>query len=362
MSTFDDIARRLADPLAIAEAEHARGRRVIGYLSDDVPVELIFAADAVPVRLQPSADAVTPLANRYLESSFGPAYRSYLEQWLRGELDFLEAVIFPRSNDSAQRLYYYLCELQRRGVCKGPQPLIYDVARIPRHTSRDHTIAATQSLASTLGVALDNLDAATQRVRQRSALARQLAGLRVGTPTLAGGDVLQAWRALQLDWTEQFEHTVREWTLTVPRQTFTKRFIIAGSTPPDDRLHRAIELGQGTVVDEFFDGSIAQCLARWADSHASVEAIADRYRNARATAASWLDSPDVLVDRARAAQAQGVVLWLIEEDEGIVWEVPRQTERLRAAGIDVLALTRQSWNADSSVLRRICEFAQRGVA
>ena len=116
------------------------------------------------------------------------------------------------------------------------------------------------------------------------------------------------------------------------------------------------------VVDEFFDGSIAQCLARWADSHASVEAIADRYRNARATAASWLDSPDVLVDRARAAQAQGVVLWLIEEDEGIVWEVPRQIERLRAAGIDVLALTRQSWNADSSVLRRICEFAQRGVA
>ena len=42
--------------------------------------------------------------------------RSIAEQWLTGELDFLDAVVFPRSDDSAQRLYYYLCELQRRGA------------------------------------------------------------------------------------------------------------------------------------------------------------------------------------------------------------------------------------------------------
>ncbi|HVF17281.1 MAG TPA: 2-hydroxyacyl-CoA dehydratase family protein, partial [Steroidobacteraceae bacterium] len=140
--------------------------------------------------------------------------------------------------------------------------------------------------------------------------------------------------------------------------SFTKRFVTAGSTPPDERLHRAIELGGGNVVDEFFDGSIAQCASRWSASGPSIEAIADAYRSARATAAAWLDSPAVLADRVRAAQAQGVVLWLIEEDEGIVWEVPRQIERLRAAGIDALALTRQSWDADASVLTRISEFAQ----
>jgi benzoyl-CoA reductase/2-hydroxyglutaryl-CoA dehydratase subunit BcrC/BadD/HgdB len=362
MSALDDYTPgRLLNPLAAARAQHARGRRVIGYLSDDVPVELILAGDALPVRLEAAMGLSTPLADRYLESSFGPAYRSYLEQWLRGELDFLAAVIFPRSNDSAQRLYYYVCELQRRGVCKGPTPLIYDVARIARETSRDHTVAATASLASALGTALPNLEAATRRLRQRVAFARRLAALRVGTTALVGSDAMQAWRALQLDWTEQFEHTVDKWSAVAARRASTKRFIIAGSTPPDDRLHRAIEVGGGNVVDEFFDGSLAQCASRWSGSGSSIEAIADGYHKARATAAQWLHAPDVLVDRTHAAQAHGVVLWLIEEDEGIVWEIPGQVQRLQAAGISVLALTRQSWDADANVLTRISEFAQHGA-
>jgi hypothetical protein len=71
-----------------------------------------------------------------------------------------------------------------------------------------------------------------------------------------------------------------------------------------------------------------------------------------------LQSPDALVERARSIGASGVLLWFVEEDEGIVWEVPRQIERLRKAGLPVLSLTRQPWDADAACLAAVAGFAQ----
>lgn len=356
MSQMNPIVERLSAPLAAARGESAR-RRVIGYIGDDIPVELILAADALPLRLS-GIPRATPLADRYLESSFGTAYRSLLEWWLEGELDFLDAVVFPRSNDSAQRLYYYVCELQRRGIHHGPRSLIYDLARVNRQTSRAHTIAATQALASELGTSTAGLEAALTRVRNRAAFIRRLSGLRVDAVGLAGSDVLRAWRCMQLDWTIELEATVRDWSLAAPRTMQGKRIFFAGSTPPDERFHRAVEGIGCNIADELFDEAPSHSAARWMTSGASLEAIADAYRSARSTAAILLQSPDTLVARARSIDASGVVLWFVDEDEGIVWEVPRQLERLRRAGIPVLSLTRQRWDADAAHLATVQEFAR----
>jgi hypothetical protein len=132
----------LRDPLAAARAHAQAGGRVIGYVGAEVPVELIVASGAFALRVPSFAQAGTPMAGRYLESSFSPDIRSIAEQYLQGTLDFLDAIIFPRSNDSAQRLYYYLCELRSRGLVDGPNPLIYDLAKIPRATSLRHTQTA----------------------------------------------------------------------------------------------------------------------------------------------------------------------------------------------------------------------------
>ena len=56
-----------------------------------------------------------------------------------GALDFLDAVVLPRSDDSAQRLYYYLCELQRARAMRRAGPLIHDVASIAPPVSFEHT-------------------------------------------------------------------------------------------------------------------------------------------------------------------------------------------------------------------------------
>ena len=147
-----------------------RSGRTIGYVGHDVPVELILAAGAIPTAIEGRSDQSTPHADRYLEATFLPASRSIAEQWLNGELEDLEAVIFSRSDDSAQRLYYYLCELQRRGLCGGPKPLLYDIASCNRASSLSHTIASTRHLARELGASDDALTSAVQRVRERMEL------------------------------------------------------------------------------------------------------------------------------------------------------------------------------------------------
>jgi benzoyl-CoA reductase/2-hydroxyglutaryl-CoA dehydratase subunit BcrC/BadD/HgdB len=357
MNIYDSIADRLKMPLAAAREQNARGKRVIGYLSDDIPVELILASDALPLRLS-APPQETPLADPYLESSFGPAARSFLQWWLSGELDFLEAVVFPRSNDTAQRLYYYVCELQRRGVRHGPRSLIYDLARVNRDASRQHTLAATQKLGGELGVSLARLDAAVSRLQQRTALLNALTSLRVQEPALSGTDALRIWRSLQYDWTEEFERSVQGAMATLPRLASAPRVIVAGSTPPDERFHAAIEQAGANVVDEFFDEAPAHAALRWSAPHKDLTAIADGYRTARNTAPCLLENPDLLVERARIAGAVAVVLWLVEQDEGIVWEVPRQLDKLKNAGIRTLCLTRQHWNADADCLNAVAAFAR----
>jgi benzoyl-CoA reductase/2-hydroxyglutaryl-CoA dehydratase subunit BcrC/BadD/HgdB len=357
MNIYDSIADRLKTPLAAAREQNARGKRVIGYLGDDIPVELILAADALPLRLS-APPQETALADPYLESSFGPAARSFLQWWLTGELDFLEAIVFPRSNDTAQRLYYYVCELQRRGVRQGPQSLIYDLARANRDTSRQHTLAATEKLARELGASVDRLNAAVARLRQRTALLHTLTSLRVQEPALRGTDALQLWRSLQYDWTEEFERDVRDALTMLSPLAATTRVVVAGSTPPDERFHAAIERAGANVVDEFFDEAPAHAALRWSAPRRDLTAIADEYRTARSTAQSLLENSDLLVERARIAGAVAVVLWLVEQDEGIVWEVPRQLDKLKNAGIRTLCLTRQHWNADEDCINAVAAFAR----
>lgn len=356
MNTSDLIAERSSSPFNAARAEHARGRRVVGYIGDDIPVELILAADALPLRLSGIPQA-TPLADRYLESSFGPSARSLLQTWLSGDLDFLDAIVFPRSNDTAQRLYYYVCELQRRAIHQGPRSLIYDLARVNRDTSREHTIAATRSLASQLESSAARLDAAVARITDRAALLRKLAHLRAADAALAGSDALRLWRVLQQDWTKAFEKDARDWIESSARIANQPRLLLAGSTPPDERFHSSVESAGANIVDEFFDEAPVHASIRWAAGGKSLDDIADAYRSARSTAMTLLHNPDILVQRARSVGAAGVVLWFIEQDEGIVWEVPRQIERLRQAGIETLVLTRQPWAADADCLARVQAFA-----
>src|SRR5689334_2451978 len=111
---FSSLVHRLRqDPQDAARSAARAGQRVVGYVGDAIPVALLLASGALPVRLRGTLGADTTGVDGFIESSFTPELRGIANQWLAGALDHLEAVVFARTDDSGQRLYYYLCELQR---------------------------------------------------------------------------------------------------------------------------------------------------------------------------------------------------------------------------------------------------------
>lgn len=357
MSSTSSFLQRVAalhsDPLAPARQAAANGQRVIGYLSAHIPVELLLAANAVPVRLRGSAGAPTPRANEYLESSFSPESFAIAELFLTGQLDFLNAIVFPRSNDSAQRLYYYLCELQRRKQIAGPALLLFDVATIARETSKSHTLESTKQLAASLGVDAKKLPDAADRVRRRAMLLGNLSTSVVENRVL-GSEAQRIVRASEFDWSESFDSDLAAWLATKTKETSRKAILFSGSAPPDDRLHLAVEAAGGTIACDLTDTQIEFN----DDDRDAIEAIADRHQRATSPAQAMARNANWLTSKAHASHARGAILWLIEEDESLPWELAGQARTLTAANVPTLKLARQSWLANDETFARIKSFVQ----
>jgi len=325
---------------------------VIGYVSRDIPIELLLASNALPVRLRALTEADTSAADRYLESGFTPESRSICEQWLRGDLDFIASVIFPRSQDAAQRLYYYLSELQRCGRAKGPAPLMFDVSVIARPTSFDHTLSAIKQLANTLKIDAAAVSASSARYKKRMELLEQLSAIRLASPSLRGSDAFSIQCAADLDWRESFDVQLAQYIDNAPRFASRKRILFAGNMPPDARLHLAIEQAGGNVIREYIEHRHPQVM-----SSADILAdIARRHHRGATISQQMLSSSTLLVDATREVNAHGVVLWAIEEDETLPWEISRQAAALRASNIPVLVLSRQAWRAQQAVIAQVGAF------
>ena len=349
---LEDIRSLLNDPLRVARDTAASGQLVIGYVSRDVPIELILAAQAYPVRLWTVTEGDTWAADNYLESGFTPEARSVCEQWLCGDLDFIDAVIFPRSNDAMQRLYYYLCELQRCGRAHGPTPLMFDVSTIARPTSAAHTLAAIKQLARVLQIKTSAIHASAARHQQRIAMLDQLSAARIASPSLRGSDAFSIQCAADLDWRENFDKQLAQYLETGQRFSSRKRVLFAGNMPPDARFHLAIEQSGGNIVREY----IEHRHPRLTVTPDILADMAQRHHRGATLAQQMLACSSLLVNATREVNAHGVVLWAIEEDETLPWEISRQAASLRAANIPVLVLARQAWRAEEPVLAQVSAF------
>jgi len=343
----------LREPLRIARDAAAHGQRVVGYISSGVPTELILAANALPVRLRAAGDAPTPHADEYLESSFVPDARAVVEQWISGALDFMDAVIFTRNEDSSQRLYYYLCELQRTRRCGGPKPILYDIATIARATSIGHTEQSTRTLARNLGASESAIKSAAQFVAVRTALVNEMQSRNV-----LGSLAHRIARASEFDWRMDFDNALRTWLASAQSTLAAPRIVLAGSPPPDDRLHRFVEDAGGTIVGELTEMTAPHVAESVVADHDDLKQLALRYYRIATPAQRMLKTKMWVADEVQARGAHGAILWLIEEDEALPWEAPAQAQALRDAKIPVLVLARQNWRAGADTRQAIQAFVR----
>lgn len=339
-----------------SNSQHRSSERKIGYVGHDNPIELILAAGASPIGVHGRADHGTPRADQYVEGTFSPASRSIAEQWLSGELDELEAVIFSRSDDSAQRLYYYLCELQRRGLCGGPRPLLYDIANWNRDSSLAHTIASTRHLAREMGISSDALPRAIERVRERSQLLASASAITLAPQPARGSFTQHLLRTAERDWSEAYDSTLRAAQDPTPAPIDATRLILIGSAPPDERLHEAAEREGANIV-----ATLNEATPHRADSSANSGDVFEQIAR-RCRAHTWratLHSPEDFCDRATDLGVAGVILWTVSEDAALAWAAPRIERALHARGIAVLPLLMQPWNVAAEALDAVAAFAAK---
>ncbi|WP_148274863.1 hypothetical protein [Novosphingobium sp. PP1Y] len=285
---------------------------MIASVGPELPLDLLQATGRYAGPLGWNVDRDMPLAAQWLESKFPRWSFSILEDWAIGALDSYEAVVFSRANDAAQRLYYYVCELQRRGAIGGPRPLICDVARIARGSSLDHAVSAIGKLADQLGVD----DAALEQA------------------IVAGN-----------------RHRVQA------HAPEGRLCLLGGTAPPDRRIHAMIEAAGWvpagpTLADQWSDAGPV-VVENTGDPHAALgQAMHARHGGGR----GFFARGEAIVEAVQTNGAEAVVLWFAEEDETEIWHLPEQRQALEAAGIPLLSLTRRDWRANDGVDAQIAGF------
>lgn len=335
----------LTDREAAARAHKARGGKVVGYLTNTSPTELIVAAGAFPLQL--AAGAIhTPLADRYMEDLFDPIVRAVFEGMLAGRYDFVDAVILPRTSDSVQRLYYYLCEIRRMGEAKVPEPLLFDLLHTPWYSSAEYNFSRITELKAGLervtgtpvtDAALTSAIAAAnaRRVAMRSLVALRREGRVTGVQAnrvfaakgaMAGPDFDAALAAV----------------LAAPGPVSeAPRVVIAGSPLDTCALHSLVEAAGGLVVGDFHEFGEPMIGPEVEAGPDPLRALMAHYHRDVASSRTFPQSPKPLVDFAKACGASGVIFNFYAEEEALTWEYPAQRRALEAEGIATLCFEGQ---------------------
>ena len=368
--TNADVDAVLQDPLQVAMNS---GRPVVLYVSNNVPVELIHACGCFPLQLPTAPRADYGRADRYLEPNFDPMVRAALEQLLAGELDKASLLVLPRTIDAWQRLYYYLCELQRSFGESVPEPFLYDLQQLPTEASADYNAVSTELLAKRLqalgGVTLtdDALTGAIEHYNRIRAQLRGLIGRRWKQPSkLRGADALDLYTAAgRLD-ADRLERALDSLLAMRGEAAPGRRVLLVGSPHDSAAVHRAIERAGGQVVADFHargDWSLAPDLALESSldppaSGAPLRAISRHYHERTLSTRSMALTASALTELARASAAEVAIFFYYAEEEALTWDFPAQSQALAAGGVPSLLLPQQAYPPTADLEARVKEFLQ----
>lgn len=342
MTPFIDA---VTDPMREARAAKAGGAKIVGYVGNGIPREIMEEAGLFPLRLRGTPGRDTPLADRYMEDLFDPAVRAIFEDILAGRYDELEAIVLPRTDDSAQRLYYYLCELRRSKMAKvASEPVLLDVLHTPWYSSAHYNEASFESFVAWCveqgGRTVDAgvlSDCVMRILHRRNKLCELTTRRRQGgvSPSsylsvLAASQVMSSRRfdAALNALLEALGDVVGEGT----------RIVVAGSAIDDMRWYDLLAACGAHVVGDYHANGELMIGSEIPHRSTPATSLLDYYHRGFATTRRFPSDPEDIVRFCRDAEACGVIFVYYRQEEALTWDYPAQARKLAQVGIESLCL------------------------
>jgi benzoyl-CoA reductase/2-hydroxyglutaryl-CoA dehydratase subunit BcrC/BadD/HgdB len=332
-----------------------KGGKVVGYLCDSVPDEMILAAGFFPLRISGDPYKGTEEADKYTEPVYEGFVRSMFNSILTGDYDFLDFLIIPHSRDSVQALHSILHDVKQIApAIKVPELYLFDTLHTRSWLTGRYLYERICDLKKTLekwsGNEITNksLSRAITIGNESKRLLKTIAALRAAEPPrISGVEALQIIGSsiftLKEDHNKLLTQFLRD-SDGLPAKEGVRLFV-EGSPMDNLQFYEIIESCDATIVAE------DNCWGnRYSDDPVSLsldplEAITDRY---------LFKSPcprmhplalrvAYCLRCALEAKVQGAVFNILEWDYAQTWETPDDIKALQEKGIPILSLTNQKY-------------------
>ena len=353
------------DRTAAARAWKAAGGKVVGYLCDNVPEELIIAAGFFPLRVSGAPGHDLTLVRTYVDWLYPPdvAARpvfvdSIIARLLDGSYDVLDCLIVTHNRNAIQAIYRQLRDAKReRSEIKIPELYYLDKAWNPYFVAeaynRDCILKLRDRLESWAGrtIGESDLRAAIEACNRNRALLSEVMALRApDPPRLSGVDALAIVSSSMF--VSKADHNVwLERLLAKARDMPARcgaRIFVGGSPFDHSQLYELIESFGATVVAEDHCWGARVCDRPVSTSSDPLHALAERFHCRPACSILFPIERTIQasVERALRTKADAAIFYVMEGDWSQNWETPDEVERLRSHSMPVLHLRSQPYEVD----------------
>ena len=353
---FEVMQRYYRQRDLVAREWKRTGGKVVGYLCDNVPIELIMTAGCFPYRITGNPLAGTDKIDHNLEPVYEEFVRSAANMLLTGAYDFLDLVILSRARDSIAQLYSHLHQIQSLDPSIHlPELYALDLSNNRSYQSQYYNLARMRDLKKKLEawtgkeISNNSLARAIAITNENRRLLKRVANLRAADPPrISGVQALQIIGAAMFMHKEEHNELLKEFLAEaddLPTRDGARLFVEA--SPLDNlQLYELFESCNATIVgeDHCWGNRFAENLID--PSLDPLEAIAHRYQFKS-------PGPEVVfpaglraeytLQKTLDAQAQGVLFYIYEWDTAQVWDYPEQDKALKAKGIPAICFMAQKY-------------------
>ena len=348
----------------------SRGRKVVGYICNSVPEELIWAAGMMPVRLTgtPGGETgdITEVfnVNRYTEGFVN----TMLNDLMTGKYDYLDYLVLPHNaRNTIQTQYSHLHIMRQLWPETTHIPELYFIEEFQSwsHNHVEYHYETLKEFAAQLEewsgypISPRRLDDAIELCNETRRLIGQVQQLRA-EQKISGCDALQIMGASYFMDKEEFNRLLKIFLRDAAQLPVLtgKRIFVEGSPLDNLAFYELVESCGAIIVNEdnCWGSRSFEDLVDTERFPDQLEAIAQRYHyKAPCGAIFWPANArcNYCKKKVEEIPSDGVIFYILENDAHGLWDYVDQEPAFRQQNHKTLALKEQPY--DMSNAEELCE-------